>query len=294
MIYRPLGKLQVSIVGLGTGRLASRGGATRREVEHLLDAARDSGINFIDTADSYASGECERWLGAMLQGHQRDHFLLATKAGYTFGNLPGPLRALNPFVKKALHLAGRRQNFSTARLRGCVEQSLRRLRTDRVEFFFLHTPPPHVLATGEAMNLLADLKREGKVRHFGVSSHDSAVLAAGASAGAEVAQAPVNPQAVALPALGIPVIANQVFLSGKLLAGRGAAATVKARAEEIARRLETSARCVLLSYALAQQGVACALTGTTNVNHLRQNVGDALELAPLTVDDLAYLSAPLA
>jgi aryl-alcohol dehydrogenase-like predicted oxidoreductase len=294
MTYRPLGKLQASIVGLGTGRLASRRGATRLEVEHLLDAARDSGINFIDTADSYASGECERWLGEMLRGPQRDHFLLATKAGYTFGDLPGPLSALNPFVKKALHLAGRRQNFSTTRLRACVEASLRRLRTDRIDFFFLHTPPPQVLAAGEAMSLLADLKREGKVRHFGVSSHDPAVLAAGAQAGAEVAQAPVNPQAARLPALGVPVIANQVFLSGKLLAGEDGAATVQARAGEIARRLETSARCVLLSYALAQEGVACALTGTTNVEHLRQNAGDARALAPLTPDDLACLSAPLA
>lgn len=293
MNYRPLGKLQASIVGLGTGRLASRGGATRPEVEHLLEAARDAGINFIDTADSYASGECERWLGELLRGH-RDHFLLATKAGYTFGDLPGPLRALNPLVKKALHLAGRRQDFSTARLRGCVEASLLRLRTDRVEFFFLHTPPPEVLAAGEAMNLLAELQREGKVRHFGVSSDNPAVLAAAVEAGADVAQAPVNPQAAPLSELGVPVIANQVFLSGKLLAGAGESAAIKARAEELARRLETSARCVLLSYTLAQEGVACALTGTTDVEHLRQNVSDALDLAPLSPDDLAFLAAPSA
>ena len=109
------------------------------------------------------------------------------------------------------------------------------------------------------------------------------MLAAAAQAGAEVAQAPANPQAAPLAAGAVPVIANQVFLSGKLLAN--------ARAEELARRLGTSARCVLLSYALAQPGVACALTGTTDVEHLRQNVGDALDLAPLSPEDLAFLAA---
>ena len=71
-----LGPFTVSRLTLGTGRLASSGsGRSISAVARLLDTATDLGINLIDTADSYASGECERLLGRALVG-RRDKFII--------------------------------------------------------------------------------------------------------------------------------------------------------------------------------------------------------------------------
>lgn len=311
MNFRSMGRtgLNCSVVGLGTGRLASvSGGISRTAAAQLIGAAEDCGINLIDTADSYGQGECEKILGQALQG-KRGKFIVTTKAGYCFSGLSGGLRFIKPLAKKVLkyfkggkNLTGAvrsnvsRQDFSVGAIRNGVESSLRRLQTDYLDIFLLHTPPLPIMAEQPLWNLLRQLQREGKIRHFGVSSHDPATLGSAMQLpGLAAVQTPVNPlQAGQLEILArlqtgnIGVVANQIFLSGKLL---GSSATVTdearehaaliARLNSLAQQKGISLNHLLIKYALSRPGVVSVLTGTNSPEHLKQNVADALAAQPI-------------
>jgi aryl-alcohol dehydrogenase-like predicted oxidoreductase len=117
----------------------------------LLDAALDAGVTGVDTANGYAAGESEKILGALLRRRRRDRIVLATKAG-----MPHPDH-------------GDHAPLSAPGLRAGLDGSLRRLKTDHVDVFYLHqpdrgTPVPETLAT------IAELVNEGKIRALGVSN----------------------------------------------------------------------------------------------------------------------------
>ena len=100
MEQRSIGGFKVSVLGLGTGRLASLGaGGSLSHAARLLDAAADLGISFIDTADTYGSTQAERWLGELM--HKRVRFVVAAKCGLATVDLPRPLRPLNQPAKKS-------------------------------------------------------------------------------------------------------------------------------------------------------------------------------------------------
>jgi aryl-alcohol dehydrogenase-like predicted oxidoreductase len=125
-----------------------------------LQAAYDAGVTFYDTADLYGFGHSESLIGEAL-GDYRPHVFLATKAGFR---------------------DAQRQDFSPAHLRQALEQSLRRLRTDYVDLFQLHSPPVAQLhAEPEIIDCLHELKRAGKTRWIGISvrSPDDGLAVAG-------------------------------------------------------------------------------------------------------------------
>jgi aryl-alcohol dehydrogenase-like predicted oxidoreductase len=315
MNFRRFGNTDIncSIIGLGTGRLASvSGGISRAAAARLVGTAEDYGINLIDTADSYGQGECEKLLGHALQG-KRNKFIVTTKAGYTFSGLSGGLRFIKPLAKRVLKyfkggkdLAGAvrgnvsRQDFSGGAIRSCVEASLQRLQTDYLDIFLLHTPPLPIMAEQPLWDLLRQLQREGKIRHFGVSSHDTATLERALQlSGVAAVQTPVNPlQAnqrgilTRLQAENIGVVANQIFLSGKFL-GLQAASTNEerqnseliARLNALAQKKGVSLHHLLIKYALGRPGVVSVLIGTNSPEHLKQNVADALSVEPILSED---------
>ncbi len=184
MITRRLGRtdLVASIVGFGCSRIASLATAsTPAEVEATLLEGFAAGINFFDTADVYGQGDSERLLGRLFE-RDRERVIFCTKAGLTVGPLQGVVRLVKPIVNPALRRwrAGRtattaarqrseRQCFDPGYLRGRIEGSLRRLRTDRIDLFLLHNPPPSMEGRAEVVELLSALHREGKLRYFGVS-----------------------------------------------------------------------------------------------------------------------------
>ena len=86
MEYRQLGRAgaRVSIIGLGTNRFGTDQ-LPQEEVNKIIDAALDLGINFIDAANTYVHGRCEETLGHALKGH-RERFILATKAALPIGD----------------------------------------------------------------------------------------------------------------------------------------------------------------------------------------------------------------
>lgn len=116
----------------------------------MVDAALDAGITSIDTANGYAAGRSEEMLGEILEG-RRDAATVATKAGIYAGDAGGaPL-------------------LSAAGLRASLEASLRRLRTDHVDVYYLHQPDRSV-PVDETVSALGELVKEGKVRAIGVSN----------------------------------------------------------------------------------------------------------------------------
>ncbi|MEU8655471.1 aldo/keto reductase [Actinoplanes philippinensis] len=155
MTYRRLGDsgLVVSVVGIGCNNFGRKLDADgTREV---VDAAIDAGINLFDTADIYGTphGSSEQLLGAALKG-RRDEVVLATKFGMDMEGLNG----------RDFGARGSRRYIVRA-----VEASLRRLETDHIDLYQLHTPDP-ATPIEETLAALDDLVRSGKVRYLGNSN----------------------------------------------------------------------------------------------------------------------------
>ena len=182
-----------SKLGLGTGTLASLGRAASLEtVKLLLDEMADCRANLIDTADSYGSGDCEILLGKALRG-RRSSFHLVTKAGYRMSNLSGPLRPLNQFIKKGIHRFGHGQDFRPAYLAKCLDDSLQRLRTERVDAFLLHDAPLDAIKNPDIHYLCRSLKQSGKTARIGLSSDNPEIIRAAIATGVfDVIQTPAN------------------------------------------------------------------------------------------------------
>jgi aryl-alcohol dehydrogenase-like predicted oxidoreductase len=154
MEYRTLGKtgLRVSVVGLGTMVHAGHFGPMNDEESlESIDVALELGVNFIDTSDAYGSGYSETLLGKALKG-RRDKVVLATKGGNV---MVGPDRG--------------KRNFSAGYIGRVMEESLKRLQTDYIDLYQLHNPTVEVIQADEIWELLERRKKEGKIRHYGVS-----------------------------------------------------------------------------------------------------------------------------
>jgi aryl-alcohol dehydrogenase-like predicted oxidoreductase len=173
--------LRVSEFGLGCARIGGVFQSNARGFLDLLSFAFDSGINFFDTADMYSQGESESLLGTALRG-KRDRVVIASKAGYSLpsrrrwaGRIKPLLRPLVQFLKirRDQLPSGSRgalsQDFSPKYLQAAVEGSLRRLRTDYLDIFQLHSPLLDVDERGEGLPALEELKRSGKIRYYGVA-----------------------------------------------------------------------------------------------------------------------------
>ncbi len=147
METRHIGSLQVSIVGLGCNNFGWRLDLER--TRQVVEAALGAGITFFDTADMYGGTRSEEFLGQALAG-RRDTVVLATKFGWRIDDeRPG--------------------GASPRYLRQAVEDSLRRLATDRIDLYQLHKPDP-LTPIGETLAVLDELVRAGKVREIGCSN----------------------------------------------------------------------------------------------------------------------------
>jgi aryl-alcohol dehydrogenase-like predicted oxidoreductase len=186
--YRQFGKTgwRVSEIGFGGARigglLARDGG--RATSLRTLEAACDAGINFFDTADMYSQGESEILVGKAL-GKKRDQVFIATKGGYCLPARKRLIQFIKPFAKPIVQALGLRrsavpaslsgtvsQDFSPGYLREAVEASLRRLQSDYIDLYQMHSPPREELTGArlqDALGLLARLKTEGKIREYGIA-----------------------------------------------------------------------------------------------------------------------------
>ncbi len=153
MTYSTLGNsgLMVSTLGVGCNAFGARTDAA--EVVKIVDAALEAGITFFDTADTYALGTSEELLGAALQG-RREQAVVATKFGMDMQGANGP----------DFGVRGSRRYIRIA-----IEASLRRLGTDYIDLYQLHSPD-RLTPMEETLETLSDLVAEGKVRYIGCSN----------------------------------------------------------------------------------------------------------------------------
>lgn len=165
--------LTTTRLGFGTSRLHHVSAAVRAD---LIAAALGCGIQHFDTAPLYGDGLAERALGAALRG-RRDHTIIATKVGLPPSKLVATLPSLAPAIQ-TVRVAGRllrlptrpRPPITPDMILRSVEQSLRRLQTDRIELLLLHEPSAETLQQAdEVLATLANLRRAGKVLHFGLA-----------------------------------------------------------------------------------------------------------------------------
>ncbi len=161
MKYSTLGNsdIKTSLLGYGAWALGKKGwpGVDARSARETLAQCLDLGINFFDTAPIYGFGRSEEILGETLS-HVRSRVVIATKCGLVW-NERGTVR----------HDLSR-----DAVLRDC-EQSLKRLKTDYIDLYQIHWPDKRT-PIEETMGTLCDLRKQGHIRHIGVSNYSIELL----------------------------------------------------------------------------------------------------------------------
>ncbi|HEY0607127.1 MAG TPA: aldo/keto reductase [Herpetosiphonaceae bacterium] len=153
MEYRSLGRTGVMVSPLCLGTMNFGGPTSEPDSIRIIDRSLDAGINFLDTANVYNSGESERVVGvALKQNGKRDQVVLATKVHGKMGDGP------NEQGNSRYHI-----------IKAC-EDSLRRLQTDHIDLYQIHRPSL-TIPQDETLRALDDLVRAGKVRYVGCSTH---------------------------------------------------------------------------------------------------------------------------
>jgi len=157
MDKRKIGPFEVSAIGLGCMSLSHAYGAPppREQAENVLLGALDEGYTFFDTAAVYGVGHNETLVGEVLGPH-RSKFTLASKCGLTVGD-------------------ARQLNGDPANLKDTCERSLRRLKTDVIDLYYLHRWDRRV-PIEDSVGALADLVQEGKIRTIGLSEVSAPTL----------------------------------------------------------------------------------------------------------------------
>jgi aryl-alcohol dehydrogenase-like predicted oxidoreductase len=151
MEYRYFGTtgMRVSAIGLGCNPFGNE--VDPPTAARIVDRALDLGVTYFDTADSYFEGRSEEYLGQALKG-KRDRVIVATKVGNAMGRGPN-------------ETGTSRKHLMTA-----IEDSLRRLQTDYVDVYQIHSPDRHT-PVEETMSALDEIVRSGKARYIGCSNY---------------------------------------------------------------------------------------------------------------------------
>ncbi|MBV9596825.1 MAG: aldo/keto reductase [Chloroflexi bacterium] len=308
MQYRRFGKTQLSVSELGFG-CARIGGvfhdSSRSELLKLLRGAADAGITFFDTADMYAQGDSERLVGeAFCRDRQR--VVIATKFGYVLPKQKQLGSQLKPLLKPVVTRLGLsrrhipstlrgtvgRQDFSPEYIVRSIDASLRRLRTDYIDVYQLHSPSIEVLRRAEFVEPLERCREKGKIRYWGVACEyaddvlDCLPLAPLASVQVGFNVLEQNALDWAIPeaaARGIGIIDRQVYASGLLTrpvqsfcqhdldVDPVVAENKRTQITSFASIAEHAGRSraeLALKFALAQPGLSVVLLGISRQSHL--------------------------
>lgn len=163
MQYRKLGKtgFKISSVSLGTWQVGGRWGEPfdEKNAEHIINAAIDEGVNFIDTADVYSDGQSEAAVARVVKSRSEEVYI-ATKCG----------RQIQPHTPEA---------YTADRLTAYVEESLQNMKLETLDLVQLHCPPTAIYSRPEIFEAFDRLKEQGKIRNLGVSVElvDEAMMA---------------------------------------------------------------------------------------------------------------------
>ena len=320
MKHRVLGRTQVSVGEIGFGAWAiggnhvgnSYGPTDDAESRRAVRRAFELGCTFFDTADVYGHGKSEELLGAALRD-VRDRVILATKVGGNFYN-----RDVHPLLAERIAQMADKpidqippdaplpvthdSNFTPGYVRFALEQSLKRFGTDYIDLLQLHNPALSLISSMETYAVLEELKREGKIRWYGVSVHPPEEgLAAVRATMPDTVQIVYNLARreaedeffPAARAAGIGVIAREPLANG-FLAGKYAwdstwekgdirarmprpyvkqMAALGLRVRQLAEKAGTSPAQLALRFVLEQPVVSVAIVGMKTVQQVDENLG---------------------
>lgn len=264
------GDLEVNRLGYGAMRLTGKGvwGEPKdgSEARRVLKRAVESGVNFIDTADSYGPAVSERLIGEALSPFPKG-LVVATKAGFT---RQGPDRWLP--VGRPEYLVQQ------------VEMSLRFLKTEVIDLWQLHRIDPKV-PVEESLGAIATLQREGKIRHVGLSE--------------------VKPKEIdrAREAIEIVSVQNRYNVGDRqhedvlrycedqglafipwFPVAAGKLAQPGGKLDKVAKRMGATVSQLSLAWLLHRSPVILPIPGTTSIAHLEENL-KAAEIS-LSADDM--------
>lgn len=252
------GDLTVNRLGFGAMRITGEGiwgePKDRAEAKRVLERAVALDVNLIDTADSYGPEVSERLIAETLWPYEPG-LVIATKGGYVRS---GPNRWT--------------PNLQPGHLRDALEGSLRRLKLDRIDVYQLHNMGDKTVSLAEAIGTLAELQREGKIRHIGVSNFTVAQLTEARgivnvvsvqnryNLGDRASEAVLGE----CERLGIP------FLPWAPLGGNHRDATTAL--QNVAKRHEATPNQIAIAALLAHSPMMLPIPGTSRVAHLEENI----------------------
>ncbi|MCY0879698.1 MAG: aldo/keto reductase [Firmicutes bacterium] len=310
MEYRRLGKsgLWVSAIGLGTNSFGGR--ADPSTAIAIIHRALDHGVTLIDTANIYTGGQSEAVIGEALKG-RREQAVLATKAGLPAGD--GPYR----------------RGASRRHLTHELHQSLRRLQTDYIDLFYVHTFDEET-PLEETLRTLDDFVRQGYVRYIAASNYRPHELASAVRLqeaagwerfiGVQLSYSLLDrtPEPELLPAareVGVGLVAYYPlaggYLSGKYQGGQIPPGSRGERQPQFLDRISEARKAaanrviavaqdhgvtpaaLALAWLIRRPGVASAIAGATRVEQLDENL-KALDVSwtPELDAALDQISAP--
>lgn len=288
---RRLGRTGTDVTILGYGAMELRGQPRAPAIDdddasRLLNAVLDAGINLIDTSVDY--GRSEELIGRFV-GHRREEYFLASKCGCP---LTLPADAAPPYP----------HDYRPANVRADVEQSLRRLETDRLDLVQVHMSPSQAqLEADDTVATLQDLRAEGKVRFIGMSGtlpHLPDHIAMGVFDVFQIPYSAVQREHEELITTAARSGAGTLIRGG---AARGAPATDKQwrhgplglAAGEGKRRWDAAGVADLLDgmtgiefmlrFTLSHPDLSSTIVGTSSLDHLQANVAIA-EQGPLPAE----------
>jgi len=295
--YRILGKsgLKVSVISIGTYQFSGSWGKdySQSDVDSIIDAAEESGINFLDTAECYGvDNHAEKLIGNAISG-KRDKWLVATKFGH---------------VRK--EILKNSDAWEVGDIRKQLENSLKYLKTDYIDLYQFHSGSDEIFDRDEIWTMLDREKAKGKIRHLGISlnrakSDNAAYQTLNASrVGAEVIQVKYNrlerdAEAEILPAAleqNIGVI-GRVSLASGLLSGKyqnitefsSSESRAKKYKPELIKKMQTEINDIInkelpenvllpqyaLTWVLSNPAVSCVIAGCKSAAQVKINAQTA-------------------
>lgn len=311
MLKREIGRtgIKASTVGLGTWAIGGWmwGGTDDAAAADAIRAGLDAGITLIDTAPAYGLGHAEEVVGRAIE-NRRDEVVLVTKCGLVWHSQRGPYF----FTQAELPV---HRDLSGAAIRHEVEQSLRRLRTDRIDLYITHWQDPST-PIPETVETLKALQAEGKILAFAASNTSADDLVAYQAAGGiaavqeeysmlsrriETSHLPTC-QPAEISVMGYSVLALGL-LSGRISADRvfngddqrrndpRFSVENRLRVDKVMQTLRpiagdrgASPAQIVIAWTLAQPGLTFALCGARNPDQARENAkAGELQLSPAEI-----------